>query len=65
MITGRLENWTKLGSCLCGDIHNDLSKRWPDGTPVRTSRLEPPEQVLLVDAVVTTMNSSYLLGLPA
>lgn len=57
-ITATLKNAIYAGDgkvgCYYGDIYGDIRKRWPDGTPVRTSRV-----LSVVGNIVTTQNSIY------
>lgn len=41
VITGTLKNWTydTLLNVYWGEIHNDIHKRWPDGTKIHTSHV--------------------------
>lgn len=58
-VTGRLENWYRIGSIIIGDIHDDIYSRWVDGTSIHTSRVES-----IGSEYVVTLNSKYLLGKP-
>ena len=60
--TPRLENWhihyvTKKEQVVYGKIYDD--ERFPDGVPVRTSRI-----VSMDGDMVTTKNTTYKLGKP-
>lgn len=58
-ITGTLQNWAKSGKVFYGEIYGDTKGRFPDGTPIRTSRVED------IDGdTVYTLNSIYKLGVP-
>ena len=66
-VTGRLENWRESGvykgeSILFGNIYDDAECRFQDGTYIHTSGIQP--QDLEEGKVVTTRNSTYLLGKP-
>lgn len=66
-ITARLENWAPSiyrRGALCGDIHDDMRKRWVDGTPITTSVLPDGLDSLQEGMVVKTTYSTYLLGKP-
>ena len=58
-ITGTLQNWAKSGQVFYGEIYGDSKGRFPDGTPIRTSRVEE-----IVGDTVYTLNSIYKLGVP-
>lgn len=66
-VTGRLENWvySKKQNVLIGDLYDDVNGRWEDGTPVKTSTLQPMSLQVSTPkegSVVNTLNSVYLLG---
>lgn len=67
MSKARLENWLVWGGILYGEIYDDETKRFEDGTPVRTSRLLPMAQQVSTPkkgVEVFTQNTTYLLGKP-
>lgn len=54
-----IENWS--GSfVICGNIYNDTRNRFPDGTPIHTSRVE---HIDFVNGIAKTKNSTYNLEL--
>ena len=64
-VTGRLERWSVqygLGKqCVVwGDIYDDVRERWPDGRTIHTSGIDVVE--FNEGDIVTTRNSTYLLG---
>lgn len=65
--TATLNNWfvrqcSKKEMMFYGDIEGDTQGRWGDGTPIHTSGVKncKPEQ----GDIITTRNSTYLLGEP-
>ena len=65
--TGRIEVWTvhMIGSefILWGAIYDDIRERWEDGTTFHTSGIAGVDSNdLKKGMVVTTRNSTYLLG---
>jgi len=62
--TARLEGWYFLNGVLYGAIYDDTKMRFRDGTPVHTSTVTAGHQAGEGE-VVTTRNSTYLLGKPA
>ena len=65
-VTGRLENW-HVGMyeydgevMIWGDVYDDVNGRFMDGTYIHTSGIKPQE--FNEGDVVTTRNSTYLLG---
>ena len=64
--TGRLENWTLWpNKCIYGVCYDDKLNRFADGTPIRTSFIQPDAPELVEGAIIPTNNSTYLLGKPA
>jgi hypothetical protein len=62
-ITGRLENWVPQFNILWGHVHDDVRKRFEDGTWIHTSSIFNVNLKDLKEGdVVQTLNSSYLLG---
>lgn len=65
--TARLENWAynRKQNIIIGDVYDDKNGRFVDGSKIATSRLKPMSmQVSLPEegAIMTTLNSTYLLG---
>lgn len=56
--TSDLENACIVSGCLYGDIWNDSTKRFPDGTPVKTSPIRA-NGMLDGELVFGTMNTRY------
>lgn len=46
---------------LAGSIFHDVKRRWPDGRLIRTSYLTTPPDAVRDGAIVSTLNSKYLL----
>jgi hypothetical protein len=65
--TGRLENWS-LHHCLSilwGHLYDDVRCRWRHGEHIHTSHIEGLRDMDLQEGmVITTRNSTYLLGKP-
>lgn len=65
-ITATLNGWYIDNDRVYGAIHGDVRGRWVDTTPVRTSLIQSMDTDAAEEGtVVTTMNSTYLLGTPA
>lgn len=67
MTTGRLEGWRidPTYSIIWGYIYDDERKRFPDGALIHTSYIDNLRNSNLSKGdVVTTLNSTYLLGDP-
>lgn len=60
--TAVLMDWYLVGPNLKGTVYRDASKRWCDGTPIRTSILLSRPENLQEGAVALTKYSKYLLG---
>lgn len=61
--SARLENWFLWGtSQLAGKIYDDATKRFDDGTDVRTSTVNGNIVDFEEGDVITTRNSTYTLG---
>lgn len=70
-ITGRLENWKECSAmytsskCIYGNIYEDVHGRWKPGTAIFTSKLQNQKRKPKEGDLVKTLNSTYLLGVPA
>lgn len=57
-----IKDWTieKWGRAfvICGNIYNDTRNRFPNGTPIHTSRVE---YIDFVNGIAKTKNSTYNL----
>jgi len=63
--TGRLEKWCVdkvYPSIIWGNLYDDRHKRWRQGQRIHTSSIITPPEEWKEGAVITTMNSTYLLG---
>ena len=56
-ITGTINDWVKSGQVIYGKIYGDTRGRFPDGTQIRTSKIDSIE-----GDIVYTQNSVYKLG---
>ena len=64
-VTGRLEGWVRdpYKAVVWGYLFDDVHKRWEDGIHIHTSHIEDFSDLDLKEGdVVTTANSTYLLG---
>ena len=70
-ITGRLEDWYAYHYCgthmvLWGRVFDDIKERFQDGLMIHTSAIECDDVSSFHEGdVVTTLNSTYLLGRPS
>lgn len=67
LLTGRLENWVidDYNCIIWGDIYDDIALRWCDAQPIHTSFIKGLKDMNLKEGdIVTTLNSTYLLGKP-
>lgn len=65
--TGRIENWAynRKQNIIIGEIYDDKEGRFEDGVVISTSRLKPMSMQVSKPkegVVISTMNSTYLLG---
>jgi len=58
----QLENWVVLKGVLWGEIMGDTRGRFPDGTLVRTSKVEGDPYEFKVGDEIKTKNTTYKLG---
>lgn len=69
-VTGRLEYWymddyTFPGhTVMRGYLFRDTKKRWRGGQDIRTSSVITDSKYFLEGAIISTLNSTYLLGKP-
>ena len=59
-----LKNWCVKnawdgGVILCGEVYNDAKQRFPDGTPIVTSRVK---RIDFVEGIADTKNTRYILA---
>lgn len=64
-LTGTLNNWslqkvTDEEFVIWGEVTGDIHNRFPDGTMIHTSGIR--SRVIKEGDIVTTRNSTYLLG---
>lgn len=63
--SGRLEEWILVNDeYLMGKLFDDTKGRWEDGKVIRTTELVTPAEECKQGAVITTLNSTYVLGIP-
>lgn len=62
LLTGRLESWQVSAGRILGKIYNDSKGRFEDGKVVITSTINEEGEELKEGSVVTTKNSTYVLG---
>ncbi len=63
--TGRLEKWCVdkvYPHIIWGNLYDDQKKRWRQGQRIHTSNILTPEEEWKEGAIITTLNSKYLLG---
>lgn len=64
-VTGRLESWywDNTYNIVWGYLFDDVRGRWRDGEHIHTSNITSHKQDTTKEGdVVTTLNSTYLLG---
>lgn len=64
-VTGRLEGWywDESYSIIWGYLYDDVRNRWRDGQHIHTSYIKDKKKYVEGD-LVSTLNSTYLLGKP-
>jgi hypothetical protein len=66
-VTGRLENWSidPRVNVVWGNCYDDVHKRWRNGTRIHTSLVLTAKVCIVEGAIISTLNSTYLLGKPS
>ena len=56
-----LYDWHWFGKSLWGKIQKDSKGRFPDGTPIKLSRISEDQRDKQVGDIIVTLNTKYLL----